>query len=42
MAGLVLRGKLMPRREAMPIVIGGGALDILANILYLLAVGGGF
>jgi drug/metabolite transporter (DMT)-like permease len=38
MAGLVLREKLMPRRESMPIVIGGGALDILANILYLLAV----
>jgi drug/metabolite transporter (DMT)-like permease len=37
-AGLVLREKLMPRRESMPIVIGGGALDILANILYLLAV----
>ena len=38
MAGLVLREKLMPRRESIPIVIGGGALDILANILYLLAV----
>ena len=38
MAGLVLREQLMPRRESMPIVIGGGALDILANILYLLAV----
>jgi len=38
MAGLMSREKLMPRRESMPIVIGCGALDILANILYLLAV----
>jgi drug/metabolite transporter (DMT)-like permease len=36
-AGLLSRDKLMPRRESMLIVIGGGALDILANILYLLA-----
>ena len=38
MAGLMSREKLMPRRESMPIVIGCGVLDILANILYLLAV----
>jgi drug/metabolite transporter (DMT)-like permease len=38
MAGLMLGEKLMPRRESMQMVIGGGALDILANILYLLAV----
>jgi drug/metabolite transporter (DMT)-like permease len=38
MGGLVLREKLMPRRESMPVVLGSGALDILANILYLLAV----
>ena len=28
----------MPRRESMPTVIGGGALDMTANVLYLLAV----
>jgi drug/metabolite transporter (DMT)-like permease len=38
MAGLMSREKLMPRHESMPIVIGCGVLDILANILYLLAV----
>lgn len=37
-AGMMARQTLMPRRESMPIVIGGGALDMLANILYLLAV----
>jgi drug/metabolite transporter (DMT)-like permease len=37
-AGLMLREKLIPRRESMPIVIGGGVFDILANILYLIAV----
>jgi len=37
-AGLFARRGLMPRREAMPVVIGGGLLDMLANILYLLAV----
>jgi drug/metabolite transporter (DMT)-like permease len=37
-AGMMTRQTLMPRRESMPIVIGGGALDMLANILYLLAV----
>ncbi|MCI0354450.1 MAG: DMT family transporter [Acidobacteria bacterium] len=38
LAGLVARERLLPRRESMWIVIGGGALDMLANILYLLAV----
>lgn len=38
LAGLVARQKLLPRRESWPIVAGGGALDMVANILYLLAV----
>ncbi len=38
LAGLVMRERLLPRRESMAIVISGGALDMLANILYLLAV----
>jgi drug/metabolite transporter (DMT)-like permease len=38
MAGLLAREKLLPERQSMPIVIGGGALDMVANILYLLAV----
>ncbi len=38
LAGLLSRASLMPRRESMRLVIGGGALDMLANILYLLAV----
>jgi len=38
LGGLVLRKELWPRRESLAIVIGGGALDMLANILYLLAV----
>jgi len=37
-AGLLARQKLLPRRESWPIVAGGGALDMVANILYLLAV----
>jgi drug/metabolite transporter (DMT)-like permease len=37
-AGLILRETLIPRRKSMPLVIGGGALDMIANILYLLAV----
>jgi drug/metabolite transporter (DMT)-like permease len=37
-AGLLARKKLLPRRESWPIVVGGGALDMVANILYLLAV----
>ncbi|HEV8658214.1 MAG TPA: DMT family transporter [Thermoanaerobaculia bacterium] len=36
--GKMARQTLMPRRESMAIVIGGGVLDMLANILYLLAV----
>jgi drug/metabolite transporter (DMT)-like permease len=37
-AGSLAREKLLPRRESWPIVAGGGALDMLANVLYLLAV----
>ena len=37
-AGLLAREKLLPRAESWPIVVGGGALDMLANVLYLLAV----
>lgn len=37
-AGLISRDKLAPRRESMAIVVFGGALDMGANILYLLAV----
>ena len=39
--GLVMRKKLTPARESLPLVIGGGALDMLANILYVIAVRGG-
>ena len=28
----------MPDRRSLPLIIGGGALDMLANILYVLAV----
>ncbi len=38
LAGLMSGAELKPRREVMAIVVGGGALDMLANILYLLAV----
>lgn len=38
LAGLAARARLVPRRDVMPIVIGGGALDMAANVLYLLAV----
>ncbi|MGH9748955.1 MAG: EamA family transporter [Candidatus Polarisedimenticolia bacterium] len=38
LAGLTARKRLLPRRESMPIVIGGGTLDMAANVLYLLAV----
>jgi drug/metabolite transporter (DMT)-like permease len=36
--GLMSREKLVPERGSMPLVVGCGTLDILANILYLLAV----
>ena len=39
--GLLRREKLMPSRQSLPLVIGGGALDMLANILYVIAVRGG-
>jgi drug/metabolite transporter (DMT)-like permease len=38
LAGLVSRASLVPQRESMRLVVGCGALDMLANILYLLAV----
>lgn len=38
LAGVVSRQTLRPRRESMTTVLGGGALDMLANVLYLLAV----
>jgi drug/metabolite transporter (DMT)-like permease len=37
-AGLVAREKLLPRRESWSIIVGGGGLDMVANIFYLLAV----
>jgi drug/metabolite transporter (DMT)-like permease len=37
-AGLLARESLLPRRESWPIVVGGGALDMVANIFYLIAV----
>jgi len=37
-AGLLAREKLLPRRESWPIVVGGGALDMVANVFYLIAV----
>src|SRR4029077_6852197 len=37
-SGVGTRKKLVPGRESMPLVTGGGALDMLANILYVLAV----
>jgi drug/metabolite transporter (DMT)-like permease len=37
-AGILGRQSLVPRRESWPIVVGGGALDMVANIFYLLAV----
>ena len=37
-AGLLARETLLPPRWLWPIVTGGGALDMVANILYLLAV----
>jgi len=35
---LLGRKKIVPDRASLPIVIGGGALDMLANVLYVLAV----
>jgi drug/metabolite transporter (DMT)-like permease len=37
-AGLLAREKLLPRRQSWSIVLGGGALDMAANVLYLIAV----
>jgi drug/metabolite transporter (DMT)-like permease len=37
-AGILARQSLVPRRESWPIVVGGGALDMVANIFYLVAV----
>jgi drug/metabolite transporter (DMT)-like permease len=36
--GVIARTQLKPSRTAVPIIVAGGALDMLANILYLLAV----
>jgi len=38
LAAIPARERLVLRRAAMPLVLGGGALDMLANIFYLLAV----
>jgi drug/metabolite transporter (DMT)-like permease len=38
LAAVPARERLVLRRAAMPLVLGGGALDMLANIFYLLAV----
>jgi drug/metabolite transporter (DMT)-like permease len=38
LAGLIAREKLLPRRESWSIVAGGGALDMVANVFYLIAV----
>jgi drug/metabolite transporter (DMT)-like permease len=32
------RRSLLPNRNALPLILGGGALDMIANILYVLAV----
>ena len=37
-AGLLAREKLLPRRESWPIIVGGGSLDMAANVFYLIAV----
>ena len=37
-AGLIARETVLPRRESWPIIASGGALDMVANIFYLLAV----
>jgi drug/metabolite transporter (DMT)-like permease len=38
LAGLVLRVSLRPARAALGIIVGGGLCDMLANILYVIAV----
>ncbi|MGH9868564.1 MAG: EamA family transporter [Candidatus Polarisedimenticolia bacterium] len=38
LAGMIRREALVPRRSAMPLVVGAGALDMAANVLYLVAV----
>jgi drug/metabolite transporter (DMT)-like permease len=40
-AGIVGRKALLPTRAAIPLVLGSGVLDMLANVLYLVAVRGG-
>ena len=37
-SGLLTRKKIALDRSSLPIVVGGGALDMLANVLYVLAV----
>lgn len=36
--GLVARQTLLPQRSSWPIIVSGGALDMAANVFYLLAV----
>lgn len=38
LAGLLTQNAVTPHRDALPIIVGGGALDMAANILYLFAV----
>ncbi len=38
LAGLVARESLLPQSGSWPLIAGGGALDMLANVFYLLAV----
>jgi drug/metabolite transporter (DMT)-like permease len=40
--GTLTRRPLIPIRESMPIILVGGTLDMLANVLYLLAVRQGY
>jgi drug/metabolite transporter (DMT)-like permease len=37
-AGWIARERLLPLRESLRVVVGGGLLDMIANVLYLLAV----
>ncbi|HET6764212.1 MAG TPA: DMT family transporter, partial [Longimicrobiaceae bacterium] len=41
LSGLVRRESLNPGRSAWSVIVGAGVLDMLANVLYLLAVRGG-
>lgn len=41
LGGLFTRRPQVPRRATLPLVIGGGSMDMIANVLYLLAVRNG-